>query len=181
MRLETERLIITEFTPAMARDVCKNSLDGDTARFVPDEVFPTEEAAAEAIAFLTSRYGGTDGPLVYPVLTRDGRNIGYVQMIPLEDGRWEIGYHIAGPYTGQGYATEAVRVFLPVAAEMTGVREIQGVCLRENAASVRVLGKCGFVPVYEGPGDYQGQRCQIFKSVWYRRVDRDDSQQTEDA
>ena len=36
--METERLVITEFTPAMAREVHENSLDGDTRRFVPDSL-----------------------------------------------------------------------------------------------------------------------------------------------
>lgn len=44
--LETERLIITEFTPDMAQAVHENSLDEDNRRFVPDEVFETVEDAA---------------------------------------------------------------------------------------------------------------------------------------
>ncbi len=74
--LETERLIITEFTPDMAQAVHENSLDEDNRRFVPDEVFETVEEAAETIDFLASRYGGSDGPFVYPVLLKDGTNIG---------------------------------------------------------------------------------------------------------
>ena len=102
MRIETERLVITEFTPDMARDVHLNSLDEDNRRFVPDEVFETEEDARETVAFLISQYGGLEGPLAYPVFTKAGReNIGYVQMVPLEDGSWEIGYHIAKPFTGR--------------------------------------------------------------------------------
>ncbi|MBQ2329690.1 MAG: hypothetical protein II387_02955, partial [Oscillospiraceae bacterium] len=64
--LETERLTISEFTPDMAQAVHMNSLDEDTRRFVPDEVFETVEEAAETIDFLSSQYGGTEGPLVYP-------------------------------------------------------------------------------------------------------------------
>ena len=45
MLFETERLIITEFTTDMARVVHENSLDEDNRRFVPDEVFETEEEA----------------------------------------------------------------------------------------------------------------------------------------
>ena len=41
MRIETERLVITEFSPEMAEDVHLNSLDEDNRRFVPDEVFET--------------------------------------------------------------------------------------------------------------------------------------------
>ena len=167
MRLETDRLIITEFTMDMARDVHENSLDEDNRRFVPDEVFETEEDAAETLAFLISQYSGTDGPQAFPVFTRDsGENIGYVQLAPLEDGVWEIGYHIAKKHTGKGYATEAVRAFLPFAAARTGIDEILGVCLSENAASKHVLRKCGFDPVFEGTGEYQGEQREVFRSVW---------------
>ena len=172
MRIETERLIITKFTPDMAPDVCENSHDEDTVRFVPDEVFETVEDAKEAIAFLMSRYGRTDGPLAYPVLTKQGINIGYVQIVPIENGNWEIGYHIAKRYTGNGYATEAVRAFLPAIAAELGIDEVYGICLSENEASKHVLTKCGFVPVFEGMGDYQGEKREIFRSI--RSVSRDE-------
>ena len=166
MRIETERLIITEFTLDMAQDVHKNSLDADNRRFVPDEVFETVEEAREAIQFLMSQYGRSDGPLAYPLFTKDsGENIGYVQIVPLENGIWEIGYHIAKQYTGKGYATEAVSAFLPFMAEAVGIDEVYGICLKENAASKHVLAKCGFVPVFEGVGDYQGEKREVFKSV----------------
>ena len=114
MRIETDRLIITEFTMDMAQAVHENSLDEDNRRFVPDEVFETPEEARGTIEFLISVYGTNDGPQVHPVITKkDGKNIGYVQMVPMEDGTWEIGYHIAKAYTGNGYATEAVKAFLP--------------------------------------------------------------------
>ena len=166
MRIETERLVITAFSPDMAGDVHRNSLDEDNRKFVPDEVFETVEEAREAIAFLMSQYGRTDGPLAYPVLTKaGGENIGYVQLVPLGDGTWEIGYHIAKEHTGNGYATEAVRAFLPPMAETAGVSEVYGICLMENAASRRVLLKCGFEPVFEGIGDYQGEKREVFRSV----------------
>lgn len=167
MKIETERLLITEFTLEMAEDVHKNSLDEDNRRFVPDEVFETVEDAKETIEFLTSQYGGTEGPLVYPVLLRsNGANVGYVQMVPMEDGTWEIGYHVAKEYTRKGYATEAVKAFLPVAAKMVGTDAVLGICLSENVASKQVLQKCGFETVFEGLGDYQGEERNVYKSVW---------------
>ncbi len=167
MRIETERLIITEFCMDMAQDVHANSLDEDNRKFVHDEVFETVDDAKEAIAFLMSRYGTTDGPLACPVLLKSsGENIGYVQMVPLSGGNWEIGYHIAKRHTGNGYASEAVRAFLPVAAAMVGTDEVHGICLSENAASRHVLLRCGFVPVSEGIGNYQSEKRKIFRSIW---------------
>ncbi len=165
--IETERLVITEMTMDMAMDVHKNSLDDNTRRFVPDEVFETLDDAKETIEFLMSQYGSTDGPLVYAVLTKDGnKNIGYVQMVPIDDGKWEIGYHIAKVHTGNGYATEAVKAFLPVIAEKVGITEVYGIRLLENAASGRVLEKCGFETFFTGEGSYHDGVYEISKGVW---------------
>ena len=163
MKIETERLIITQFTMDMAEAVHRNSLDEDTRRFVPDEVFETVEEAAETVAFLMECYRTGQGPLVYPVLQKDGTYIGYVQAVPLDDGGWEIGYHIGSRYTRQGYATEAVKAFLPVILPQIGVNTMAGICRAANVASVKVLQRCGFVKEFEGMGDYQGQEQMICK------------------
>ncbi len=165
MRIETERLIITEFTLEMAQAVHENSLDEDNRRFVPDEVFETVDEARETIDFLMSQYETEDGPLVYPVITKNGDNIGYVQLVPVEEG-WEIGYHIAKSHTGQGYASEAVMAFLLYIAERKSLDAIWGICLKENVASVKVMEKCGFENVYVGEGNYQGEMCEIVKNIW---------------
>ena len=163
MRIETERLIITEFTMDMAEAVHLNSLDEDNRRFVPDEVFETVEDAADTVGFLMGVYENGDGPLVYPVLLKDGTCIGYVQAVPLDDGNWEVGYHIGANYTRQGYATEAVKAFLPVIMPKLGIRRIAGICLSENRASVKVMERCGFVKEFEGVGPYQGEDREICK------------------
>ena len=169
MNIKSSRLTITTFSPDMAQTVYENSKDDDTRRFVPDEVYDSVEDARAAIEFLMSRYDSTDGPFVYPIITNDGgKNIGYVQLcqLELEEGAWEIGYHIAKDFTGKGYATEAVKAFLPAMAKKLNLREVYGICLAENLASVRVLEKCGFTKIYQGPGNYQGKKAQIVKSVW---------------
>ena len=165
MRLETERLIITDFTLDMVRDVHLNSLDEDNRRFVPDEVFETEEEAWETVEFLMGRYGGTEGPFVHPVLLKTGENIGYVQLVDIGEG-WELGYHIAKAYTGKGYATEAARAFLPAMAEKYHLDSIIGICLADNLASVRVMEKCGFTNLFKGIGPYQGAQRPIVKNLW---------------
>ena len=167
MQIKTPRLTITTFSPDMAQTVYENSQDDDTRRFVPDEVYNSVEEAREAIEFLMSRYESTDGPFVYPVITNnEGKNIGYVQLCKLDEGTWEIGYHIAENFTGKGYATEAVKAFLPAMAQKLNLQEVYGICLAENTASVRVLEKCGFTQIYQGTGNYQGREVQIIKTIW---------------
>ena len=169
MQIKTPRLTITTFTPDMAQAVYENSQDDDTRRFVPDEVYDSVEEARDTIDFLMSCYDSTDGPFVYPVLTNEGQNIGYVQLCKLEledEGAWEIGYHIAKDFIGKGYATEAVKAFLPAMAQKLNLNEVYGICLAENTASIRVLEKCGFTQIYQGLGNYQGKEVQIIKTIW---------------
>ena len=167
MKIETERLIITQFTMDMAEAVHLNSLDEDTRRFVPDEVFETIEDAQDTVSFLMGVYENGDGPLVYPILLKDSTYIGYVQAVPLEDDTWEVGYHIGGNYTKKGYATEAVKAFLPVIMPKLGINRIAGVCVAENKASVKVMERCGFVKDFEGVGSYQGEDRSICKFYFY--------------
>lgn len=164
MRIETERLLITDFTPEMAEAVHLGSLDEDTRRFLTDEVFETAEIAAEVIADLMDCYAGTEGPFVHPMLA-DGQYVGYVQIVPIEDG-WEIGYHTVKAYAGRGYATEAVRAFLPVMMEKLHLTQVAGICDAQNAASLRVLEKCGFRRVFEGEGMYHGAMTPIVKMMY---------------
>lgn len=165
MRRETERLVITKFERSMAEDVHKNSLDEDNRRFVPDEVFETIADARETIEFLMGCYETGDGPLVYPVLLKDNTNIGYVQLIPIEEG-FEVGYHIAKQYTGQGYASEALTALLEYAKTEKQIDKIYGICVSENIASKRVMERCGFEKEYEGMGEYQGENTEIAKYVF---------------
>ncbi len=166
MKIKTPRLTITTFSPTMAQSVYENSQDDDTRRFVPDEVYDSVEEALATIEFLISRYDSTEGPFVYPIITNEsGKNIGYVQLCQLDDGKWEIGYHIAKQFTGKGYATEAVKAFLTAMAGKLNLKEVYGICLAENTASVRVLRKCDFVQVFQGLGNYQGHEAKIIKTI----------------
>lgn len=167
MRIETKRTIITEFDLSMAESVHKNSLDEDNRRFVPDEVFETVEDAKETIEFLMSVYESGDGPLVYPILLKDGTNVGYVQLVPIEEG-FEVGYHIGKEYTQNGYATEALEAFLNDIMPRKGLDKVYGICVSENIASKKVMEKCGFQKEYEGIGEYQGESRQIAKYVFVK-------------
>ncbi|MBR3965126.1 MAG: GNAT family N-acetyltransferase [Clostridia bacterium] len=167
MLINTPRLVITEFDTGMSNAVHLNSLDEDTRRFLPDEVFETEAEAAETIEFLISRYSSADGPFVYPVLLKSGENVGYVQAVLTERaGEWEIGYHIGKRYTKNGYATEAVRAFLPIIMDKLCIKHVVGVCLAENVASIKVLERVGFEKAYLGDGEYQGRSAKIYRAIY---------------
>ena len=79
---------------------------------------------------------------------------------------WEVGYHIGKTFTGNGYAIEAVKAFLPVIMKELNITEIFGICVVENMASAKVLAKVGFSKEFEGMGSYQGEDRAICKFVY---------------
>lgn len=165
--IENDRLQIVKMNKSMYFDIYQNSLDKDNRKYVPDEVFDCLEEASEVVNHIISAYGSEDGPFVYSVIRKkDNVNLGYVQLVKLEEG-WEIGYHIAAIFTGNGYATEAVNLFIKYIQNNTNVKQIFGIALATNKASRRVLEKCGFELIYEGIGLYQGRKRKIIKTIKY--------------
>ena len=155
---ETDRLVIKEFDESMAQAVHELSVDENNRRFQPDEVFETVEDARQAIVHLSANYGNVDAPQVYPVILKEKRcNIGHVELVPIGAGEWEIGYHIGEAFTRKGYASEAVKAFLPVMMKQFGLDYVMGICAAENVASRGVMEKCGFVKEYEDNAMYHGE------------------------
>jgi RimJ/RimL family protein N-acetyltransferase len=65
-----------------------------------------------------------------------------------QDGRRNVGYWIGKEFWGTGVATAALRRFLDVVT----TRPLYAHVVKHNAASIRVLEKCGFTPA-EDAGD----------------------------
>ena len=119
-------------------------------------------AEAEADAHLREAYGEMlRGSLAHPedwgwyslwmIVRKDGRHIGNLSFkgVP-ENGVAELGYWIAEEFRGYGYATEAVETILAWAFDQPGVTSVAAETETDNAASRRVLEKCGFAPAGEG-------------------------------
>lgn len=163
--VEDDNMQIVKMNKSMYYDVYRNSQDEDNRKYVPDEVFGSLEEASEVVNQIIANYESEDGPFVYAVIRKkDNYNIGYVQLVKIEEG-WEIGYHIAKIYTGNGYATEAVKLFLGHIKNNSNLKQVFGIALAANKASRRVLEKCGFELIYEGDGLYQGSKRKIIKTI----------------
>ena len=167
MTLITNNLLSIKYMNIdMSYDVYINSQDENNKKYVPDEVFNSEKEAKEVIKEIIKNYESKDGPFVYAIIRNiDNKNIGYVQLIKIKDG-WEIGYHVGPLFFGKGYATEAVKLFLKYIKDNTNIKEVYGIALKDNIASLRVLEKCGFAIIYEGYGLYQGKRRKIVKTIY---------------
>ena len=86
----------------------------------------------------------------------NGKNIGNLCYKGLEsDKNPEIGYGIFDEFQGRGYATEAARLAIKWAFNHSEVKAIEAETDFNNAASQKVLEKCGFDPTgtigEEGP------------------------------
>jgi RimJ/RimL family protein N-acetyltransferase len=74
-----------------------------------------------------------------------GRVAGYVASFERE-GQPEVCYWLGREHWGRGVATRALAALL----ERVRARPMYARAARDNVASIRVLEKCGFVPVAEG-------------------------------
>lgn len=71
-----------------------------------------------------------------------------------QGGKAELGYWIARPYWGRGYATEAAKAVLEI-ARMLGHEQVVASHFLDNPASGKVLRKAGFRPT----GRVEPHRC----------------------
>ena len=134
---------LRERTEAHVREYFRRTRDGKIRRMLPGGP-ETEDAAVENFRRTLRPGASSYGKTVYA----GGRYVGDV---------WITGIHeedtpdamlsccvFDDSLWGCGVATEAVRKFLPAAAEKYGLRTIGAFAYAENAASLRVLEKSGF-------------------------------------
>lgn len=116
------------------------------AAFTPPE--PGDRAAFEQRwARLRS-----DASTTNRVIEVDGRVVGHVASFDLE-GQREVTYWIGREDWGRGIATRALREFL----QLETARPLHARAASDNAGSIRVLTKCGFLVVGEGRGFAHGR------------------------
>jgi RimJ/RimL family protein N-acetyltransferase len=86
------------------------------------------------------------------VVEIDGRVVGHIASFDLE-GQREVTYWIGREDWGRGIATRALQELLRLEA----TRPLYAHAASDNAASIRVLTKCGFLIVGEGRGFAHGR------------------------
>ena len=95
----------------------------------------------------------------------DGTHIGDLCFKGLDsNGVAGIGYGVLEEYQGQGYATEAVEAVLRWAFQNPNVTAIEAETDADNAASKRVLEKCGFLA--NGIIGKEGPRYALKRGNW---------------
>ena len=147
MFARTERLLLrpgwAEDAPALFAAIADEGVVRNLARA------PWPYALADAEAFL-AREGDPRHPasLVFARTRGAPRLIGVVGISPADDepGAVELGYWVARPHWGLGYATEAARAMTDFARLGLGHDRIVASHYLDNPASARVLTKLGFQP-----------------------------------
>jgi RimJ/RimL family protein N-acetyltransferase len=158
LELETDRLLLRPLVENDWEMALETFMDPEVMKFVAD--VGSEEALAEEMKTAIRRgAGGRIG--VWCVLQREtGEKLGTAILLPLpieeDDTDWslvqedrypdadiEVGYILKRSAWGNGYATEACRRLVQFAFEETELNEIVAVTDPRNAASQKVLRKCG--------------------------------------
>lgn len=131
--ITTERLRLFLITPDEAADMRSGRRHAD--RWHPAYPRPDDVDAASM-----ARAGDTWGPRH---IVLDRLAVGTIGCYgPPEDGETEVGYGLVPDVRGHGLATEALAA-LAAQVDAFGVR-LRASVAPDNAASVRVLAKCGF-------------------------------------
>lgn len=180
--LETDRLILRQFTADDADLIVELDADAEVRRYVQLNPTSREEAAEEIMPAWLRYHDRYPGYGFWAAIERaTGDFIGWFHLRPgLTDGRDdepELGYRLRRASWGRGYATEGSRALIDKAFGDLGARRVWAETMAVNAASRRVMEKAGlrFVgTIFQEwpeklPGDEHGDvRYAITREEWER-------------
>lgn len=137
----TNRLLLRPIWPEDWQAIHQGIADKGVVRNLASAPWPYSEEHAREFAQLSS------DPLFPRFLITRANDAALIGCIGIDEvhGDVELGYWIARPFWGQGFATEAAQGVLQVAA-MLGHRRVIASHFLDNPASGKVLTKIGFEP-----------------------------------
>ena len=163
--LETDRLVLRQFTMADADNLVQLDADPDVMRFVTGGI-PTsrKEILDEFLPAFLGYYRRYEGYGFWAVIEKEtGEFLGWFHFRPRPDadpGEAELGYRLRKSAWGRGYATEGSRALIDRGFTDLGVERVFAHTMTVNAASRRVMEKCGLTLVrtfpYEWPFEIEG-------------------------
>ncbi len=143
--ITTERLLLRPFEDDDFDILHRLYGDAEVMRYTP---FDTESPAASEAHLLRIVGDWRKTPLLSReyVVAREGEKIGRCHILldtPEEGGRAMIGWLLVQEVWGKGYATEIAQALLACCFDTLKTSEVYGLCHPGNAASRRVMEKCG--------------------------------------
>jgi ribosomal-protein-alanine N-acetyltransferase len=149
--LESERLLFRSHEAADLEAFCAMEADAEVRRYVGGAP-RTREAAEERFRERTMRPVEGRLGIWATVLKADGRYVGRCGLYPKLGGGAKaaadeavLGFYLAREFWGRGLATEAGSAFVDFGFDELKLTRIVAAVQVENAASIRVLEKLGFV------------------------------------
>ena len=180
-RLETERLWLRWLRASDAPAVRAICSLAEVALMTASIPYPFPSGEAERF-ILRAREETASGKALVLALTLKNRGrifVGIVSAQFVERGEIEVGYMIAPPQAGIGYATEATATLVDAVFDLTQTRALTANTRVGNPASRRVLEKCGFVHTGTAAKDLPARggahSCEFFRherADWSRRRPR---------
>lgn len=146
-QLESPRLLLREPLPGDAPALAEGLNDFDVSRFLATAPYPYGEDDARAFLAKVETLRATGEAYEFAILRKEDRKLIGLCGVHLKAGHYEIGYWIAKPFWGQGYASEAVRKLLAFAFHDLKATEVWAGWYHDNLASGQVLRKLGFEAV----------------------------------
>lgn len=142
--VETERLLLRPPHASDIDDIAALANNYKVASMLAS--MPHPYFAADAREFLARLQRDAARGCVYAVtLKQTGQFVG-VGGLHEEPARYPLpflGYWLGEPHWGKGYATEAARALVDLYFKITDRDRLLISCRRDNAASLRVIAKCG--------------------------------------
>ncbi len=146
--LVTERLVLRELRPSDAAAVAAGAGDRRVAAFLIQVPSPYPIALARRWVAHRIEWWDQGRGVTLAVTLRDAPDmlLGTVSLRRYaRDRRAELGYWLAQPAWGHGFATEAAQAMVDFGFSGLGLARIYAQVLADNRASLRVLDKLGMV------------------------------------
>lgn len=145
LEIETPRLVLRQWLAADRKPFADMNTDARVTQYLLPMTAQDSDALADRLAAGIDEYGwgfwAVEAPGVAPF-------IGFVGIkalppsLPFAPGV-EIGWRLARPHWGRGYASEAAQAALRVGFEQVGLPEIVSFTVLENTRSRRVMQRLG--------------------------------------
>lgn len=177
--LETDRLMLRQFTRDDVDHLFELNSDPKVMRYLIGGPTPREKIRDEIIPFHLGRYQESDEFGTWAAQDRStGEFLGWFHFRSAATGI-DLGYRLRRAAWGKGYATEGSRALIRRGFADLGVPRVFAHTMTVNAASRRVLEKCGLVLVRTIPwdsedtveGSEQGQvEYALSRADWEQRL-----------
>jgi RimJ/RimL family protein N-acetyltransferase len=151
-RLETARLWLRWPRASDAAALHRFCSLWEVARFTARIPHPYPPGSAERFIYAAREANSAGRDLTLVMTPSKGKHevVGSISLETRGKDRLTLGFALAPEVWGKGLATEAARSMVKAGFALTPTVEILGSVRVENAASCRVLEKCGFTIVWTG-------------------------------